>query len=74
MGERLLRTVVRELTNGTLDAAGLAALAALNVSFIAVTMNNTVLWPAFEPAPLLARAAAFPLVWHEADAYLFARA
>jgi len=67
------RLLVRELTNGTLDAAGFSAFSALNVTFVAVTMNNTVLWPAFSPGPLLAHPATFSIVWHEADAYLFAR-
>ena len=65
--------VVRELTNATLDASGLAALAALDVEYIAVTSNNTVLWPPFSPAPLLADPATFPLVWSEGDAFLFER-
>jgi hypothetical protein len=65
--------VVSELTNGTLDARGNASLAALGVGFIAVTMNNTVLWPAFSPAPFLADPSTFPLLFHVGDAYLFAR-
>ncbi len=63
--------LVRELTNGTLDADGTSALASLDVGFVAVTGNNTVLYRPFLPAPLLADAA-MSLVFHEQDAYLFA--
>jgi hypothetical protein len=65
--------LVSELSNATLDGRGLQALAALDVGFIVVTGNSTTLWPAFSPAPLLADPGAFPLVFHEGDAYLFAR-
>jgi hypothetical protein len=68
------RLIVSELTNGTLDASGESALAALEVSDIAVTENNTVLWPAFEPGPMLAAPAAFPLLFESGGAYLFERA
>ncbi len=64
--------VVSELTNGTLDALGNASLAALGVQYIAVTMQNTILWPAFSPAPMLADPAKFHPEFHDADAYLFA--
>jgi hypothetical protein len=67
------RLVVSELTNATLGAAGMAALAALGVQYVAVTGNNTLLWPPFSPAPLLADPATFPLLWNEGDAYLFER-
>ncbi|HTT15271.1 MAG TPA: hypothetical protein VMG81_05805 [Thermoplasmata archaeon] len=67
------RTIVRELTNGTLDAAGEAAMAALDVGYVAVTGNNTVLWPAFSPAPLLADPAGYAVQFAEGDAYLFER-
>ncbi len=66
--------LVRELSNATLDAAGLGAMAALDIGYIAVTGWNTVLWPPFSPTPLLAQPAAFPLEFHEGDAYLFERA
>ncbi len=66
--------VVRELTNGTLDAAGSEALAVLGVNDLLVTGANTVLWPPFSPAPLLADPAGFPLEFHAGDAYLFERA
>ena len=65
--------VVSELSNATLDARGRAALAALDVGYLIVTGNSTVLWPAFSPAPLLADPSAFPLLAHYGDAYLFAR-
>jgi hypothetical protein len=65
--------LVEELTNGTLDPAGNASLAALDVQFIAVTGANTILWPPFSPAPLLLYPTTFPLDFHEADAYVFAR-
>ena len=67
--------VVAELSNGTLDAAGRAALATLEVDFIVVTGNNTVLWPAFWAAPLRAAGypgpPTFPVVWREGDAWVF---
>ncbi len=65
---------VDELSNGTLDARGQSALADLGVQYIIVTGNNTVLWPAFSPRPLLADPNEFPLLWSGGDAYLFARA
>jgi len=64
------RLVVQELTNATLDGAGRSALASLDVDFIAVTERNTVLWPPFSPAPL--ESGPYALVFHRADAYLFA--
>jgi hypothetical protein len=67
------RIVVDELSNGTLDARGLGAMAALDVQYIVVTGNNTVLWPAFSPAPLTMDPGAFPELFHQGDAYLFAR-
>jgi hypothetical protein len=67
------RVVVSQLTNATLNSTGEAALASLDVQYIIVTGNNTILWPAFSPAPLLADPSAFPLVWNEGDAYLFER-
>ena len=67
------RVVVDELSNGTLDARGLGAMAALDVQYIVVTGNSTVLWPAFSPAPLAADPGAFPEWFHQGDAYLFAR-
>jgi len=68
------RVAVDELTNATLNATGLAALAALDVQYVVVTGNNTLLWRPFSPAPLLAAPTSFPLLWNEGDAYLFARA
>ncbi|MCI4365514.1 MAG: hypothetical protein L3K10_05580 [Thermoplasmata archaeon] len=64
--------VVRELTNGTLDLDGYAALRNLEVEYLVVTQANTVLWPPFSPAPLLAEPSWFSPVFHEGDAYLFA--
>ncbi len=66
--------IVDELSNATLDAQGVAAMAALDVGYIIVTGNSTTLWPAFSAAPLLADPSAFPLLQHYGDAYLFARA
>ena len=66
------RLVVDQLSNATLNASGRSALAALDVGFIAVTQNNTVLWPAFSPTPMLADPANFTAVFHQGDAYLFA--
>lgn len=67
------RLVVSELTNGTLSSAGVAALGVLNVQYIAVTENNTILWPAFEPGPLLADPSAYPVLFESGGAYLFER-
>jgi hypothetical protein len=64
--------VVGELRNGTLDPLGVRALAELDVQYIAVTGWNTVLWPPFSPAPLLANPSTYPLEFHAGDAYLFA--
>ncbi|HTP56544.1 MAG TPA: hypothetical protein VML53_07815 [Thermoplasmata archaeon] len=62
------RIVVRELSNGTLDPAWFDS---LHVNFVAVTGNNTVLWPAFWPNPFLRDPGAFAEVFHAGDAYLF---
>ncbi len=67
------RLLVDQLTNATLNAAGLSALAALDVGYVIVTGNNTLLWAPFSPAPLLADPGTFDLLWNEGDAYLFAR-
>ena len=64
--------VVDELSNGTLDARGQAAMAVLDVGYIIVTGNSTILWPAFSPKPLLADPGSFPLLREYGDAYLFA--
>ena len=66
--------LVDELSNATLDARGRAALSALDVGFVIVTGNSTVLWPAFSPKPFLADPSSFPLLQQYGDAYLFARA
>lgn len=60
-----------QLTNATLNATGRDALSNLDVQYLIVTGNNTVLWPAFSPAPMLADPGTFPLLWSEGDAYLF---
>lgn len=69
------RLVLDELTNGTLDAVGLRALASLAVNVIVVTGNNTVLWPALWASPLLRAETnstpTFPVLFHDADAWLF---
>lgn len=67
------RVVVDELSNATLDARGVGAMAALDVQYIVVTGNSTVLWPAFSPVPLLEDPAAFSEIFHQGDAYLFGR-
>ena len=63
--------LVQELTNDSLDPAGDRALTALDVQYIAVTGANTVLWPPFDPGPLLADPGAFPLLFHAGPDYLF---
>jgi hypothetical protein len=65
--------LVREISNGTLDARGEAALTALSVGYVVVTENNSVLWPTFSPAPFLADPSEFPPLFHSGPAYLFAR-
>jgi hypothetical protein len=66
--------IVSQLTNGTLDARGLEALAELDVGYILVTGASTVLWPPFSPTPLLAAPGTFPVEFHAGDAYEFERA
>lgn len=65
------RLVVDELSNATLNRSGLMALAALDVGYIIVTGNSTVLWPAFSPVPFLNDPSTFHEMWNEGDAYLF---
>jgi hypothetical protein len=65
--------VVSQLTNATLNASGLSAMASLEVQYVMVTGANTVLWPPFSPAPLLADPGVFTTLWNEDDAYLFER-
>lgn len=64
--------LVDELRNGTLDAAGTRALDALHVDYVAITGNNTVLWPPFSPGPFVRDPGGYPELFHSADAYLFA--
>jgi len=64
--------LVSSLTNATMRPGFLPALESLRVEYIAVTGVSTTLWPAFSPAPLLADASQFPVVFHSGDAYLFA--
>ncbi|MFZ1024188.1 MAG: hypothetical protein WAN87_08640 [Thermoplasmata archaeon] len=65
------RQVAQQLVNGTLNATGLRDLSILLVNYIAVTQANSILFPPFSPAPLLADRAAFLPVFEEGDAYLF---
>lgn len=65
------RLVVSQLSNATLNGSGRDALASLDAGFLIVTGANTVLWPPFSPAPLLADPTAFPLWFQDGDAYLF---
>jgi len=64
--------LVRNLPNATLGAAGVSALTTLRVGYVVVTGNSTVLWWAFSPVPFLADPVAYPVLFHEDDAYLFA--
>ncbi len=64
--------LVRELTNGTFDAAGQSALSALDVQYVAVTGANTVLWPPFVAAPLLKEPGTFSVLFRAGPDYLFA--
>ncbi|HEV2520156.1 MAG TPA: hypothetical protein VGX00_06005 [Thermoplasmata archaeon] len=64
------RLLVQELTNATLDAAGVHALRVLQVGFVAVTGNNSQLYRPFSPDPFLGDPT-FREVFHEQDAYLF---
>ncbi len=63
--------VVRELTNGTLDATGRADLAALTPTVVVVTGNSTVLWRAFWASPLVGLLGSPSVAWHEGDAWVF---
>jgi hypothetical protein len=63
--------LVRDLPDATLDRSDVQALAWLAVEFIVVTGNNTILWPAFSPRPFLSAPTAYPVLFHEGDAYLF---
>jgi len=63
--------LVRDLPNATFTGADQRALAVLEAGYIVVTGNNTRLWPAFSPRPFLADAQAYPVLFHEDDAYLF---
>lgn len=65
--------IVSELTNGTLDAPGRAALRELDVGFVVVTEANSVLWPAFSPTPLL-RDPSFHVLFAEGRALLLEEA
>ena len=63
--------LVRDLPNATFGPADRAALASLDVGYIVVTGNNTLLWWAFSPHPFLADPASFPAIYQNGDAYLF---
>ena len=63
--------LVHDLPNGTFGPMDQQALAALSVEYIVVTQNNTMLWSAFSPRPFLASPTAYPVLFHEEDAYLF---
>jgi len=68
--------VVQELTNGTLDPAGSAALGALGVRYVAVTGPSSTLFRAFNPVPLATLAAEdggdpWSVAYHSGDAWLF---
>jgi hypothetical protein len=65
------RQVSQQLVNGTLNATGTRDLSILSVDYIAVTQANSILFPPFSPAPLLADRAAFRPVFEQGDAYLF---
>jgi hypothetical protein len=72
---RSYSVVLQELSNGTLDAVGRTALASLDLDFLVVTGNNTVLWPALWAAPLVHAEVngtrTFPTVFQEGDAWIF---
>ena len=71
-GNATYQGLVRDLDRGLLTASDRAALALLGVEYVAVTGNNTVLDAPFDPAPLRADPAGFPLLFADGDAYLFA--
>lgn len=64
--------LVRDLPNATFGPADRVALGSLDVGYVVVTGNNTILWRAFSPGPFLADPARFPVMYHDGDAYLFA--
>jgi len=63
--------LVHDLPNATFTGPDERALAVLNVGYVVVTANNTMLWPAFSPRPFLADPARYPVLFHEDDAFLF---
>jgi hypothetical protein len=63
--------LVRDFDNGTLSAATYANLDLLRAGYVAVTGNNTDLWPPFSPVPFLQAPTEFVPVFHQGDAYLF---
>ena len=65
------RGIVADLSHGRFTAADEAELTALGVGYVAVTQNNSRLYAPFDPTPLLADPTEFPILFHEADAYLF---
>jgi hypothetical protein len=62
--------LVQELTNATLDANGRAALAELNVSFVAVTGASSTLFAPFDPQPL-EEDSELSVAFQQGDAWLF---
>ncbi|HYK93175.1 MAG TPA: hypothetical protein VEY07_03930 [Thermoplasmata archaeon] len=61
----------RFLANGTLGPAGMADLSTLQVAYVAVTGNSSVLYPAFSPVPFVGNPS-FTALFTEGDAHLFA--
>ncbi|MGI0151908.1 MAG: hypothetical protein ACREC5_08235, partial [Thermoplasmata archaeon] len=66
------RALVTDLDAGRLTPQDRADLAELAVGYVAVTQNNTHLDAPFDPAPLWADPAGFPVLFDEDDAVLFA--
>ncbi|MHB8351666.1 MAG: hypothetical protein ACYDFT_03105 [Thermoplasmata archaeon] len=64
--------LVRDLDRGILTTSDRSAMALLGVQYVAVTGANTQLDAPFDPAPLRADPSAFPLLFAEGDAFLFA--
>jgi hypothetical protein len=65
------RSVIDHLVNGSLTSGDRANLTLLGVEFLAVTGNDSRLYPAINPAPLLSDPQEFVVKFHEGDAWLF---
>jgi hypothetical protein len=73
-GNATYQSLLPLLENGTLGGGGNRSLALLQVEYIVVTGANNRLFLPFLATPFLSDPSGFPLLFHDADAYVFARA